>query len=273
MKLLLILVFALTVFAKKSPATRASLISSIIEELAQERLEVSSIDFSPIYKRVKRKNRLKERNTFHAPTVFASNENHIGYRNNLKEQIWVAYDCDKQLMTAESKSDTKSLTAAYTAFKATGTHTTAETQKYMYSMAKKTNHMSKVSPNGGWLQEATPASCKNAGMVYISITNFPQSLKGKPNNFMQASPLNIGWQVKVSGSGKSPTTDKDKKACFGIKCGCKFGHGGDHCWHKCGPARKMKCFSSLKSQDHKYIPCKKDQECRPDWACGDVCTP
>jgi hypothetical protein len=235
-------------------------------------LEVSSIDFSPIYKRVKRNNRLKERNTFHAPTVFASGENHIGYKNNLKEQIWVAYDCDKQLMTAESKSDTKSLTAKYTAFSATVKHTTAEKQQYMYNMARKTNHMSMVKPNGGWLQEATPASCKNAGMVYISITNFPTSMKGKPNNFMQASPMNIGYQVILSGSNKSPTTDKDKKACFGIKCGCKFGNGGDHCWRKCAPGKKMKCFSSLTTMG-KYIPCKKDQECRPDWKCGNVCKP
>jgi hypothetical protein len=91
MKLLLILVFALTVFAREankvleqqvldhspqSPAARASLISSIIKELAQERLEVSSVDFSPIFRGTKKNNRLKKRkagqkNTFHEPAVFA----------------------------------------------------------------------------------------------------------------------------------------------------------------------------------------------------------
>jgi len=199
----------------------------------------------------------------------ASNENHIGYKNELKEPIFVQFDCDKQRITAETKKTTTSLTAEYMKFKATGSHTQQQTQKYMYNLVRGKTKMSKV-PGNGWLQEATPASCRGEKLVYVSITNF---LKGKPNNFLQASQLNIGWQVIISGTPRSPTADKNKRACFGIKCGCKYGKGGDHCWHKCGLGRKMKCFSSLKTASRKYIDCRKDQDCRPDWACGDTCTP
>merc|ERR1712034_80434 len=119
-----------------------------------------------------------------------------------------------------------------------------------------------ILPVGQTSKEPQDSDCLT---VYVSM--FFVDDNGEHTMFLNGKPVEKGERLTLKqNENGTPTWDQDKDVCGGYECGCNSGL----CWTSCVMGW---CYATeFQSQSFRYITCKDDYECEPEWRRAGSCT-